>query len=114
MKRKNPKIGFASFFNSNDKPERASVERMAEQISKLDDVMHFTILKTEDGWSAQCDEFPGIITGGSNPDPSQEEVEKQIRDSIHVAFDISYATLGNKVLKETESRETKTYQFVSA
>lgn len=85
MEKKN--INLASLFGNNpyiDLDERARVSRELGKIGSLT----FKVSKDEDGWMAQCKELPGIITGNTNPDPENVEIESQIRDAIYTALNI--------------------------
>ncbi len=84
---------FGALFGRDQKPERAEdQERMLAEIEKLGGMLHFSIQKDEDGWSAQCKEIPGIITGGSNADPEDFEIQSNIREAIHTAFHVKTTT----------------------
>lgn len=63
---------------------------MHKQISEVgrDGMLHFIIKTNEEGWLAQCEEISGIITGGSNPNPTQEDINLSIRDAVYSTFDI--------------------------
>lgn len=74
-------------FEEGSQPE--DFERASEQIQKLGGSLHFTIEKNEEGWSTQCKEVSGIITGGSNPNPTNYEIEHQIRAAVHAAFHVA-------------------------
>lgn len=83
----NPGTGI--IFDGEHQPEDyEDVERMQSEIRNVGGMLNFKITQSEDGWSAQCKEIPGIITGGSNPSPSNFEIEGQIRDAIHTAFHV--------------------------
>ena len=79
----------ANIFAGNEAEDFASVESMTRQIRDLGGMLHFTITRSGDGWMAKCNEVEGIITGGLNPDPSEFEIESQIREAIYTAFDIN-------------------------
>ena len=49
-------------------------------------MLHFRFQRSEEGWTAQCREVKGIITGNTNPNPSQEEIISHIRDAVRAAF----------------------------
>lgn len=77
----------AALFGTNpDIPldERARVLAEIEKIGSLT----FSITKDEEGWTAQCQEVPGILAGGTNPKPTSAEIESQIRESIYAAFSV--------------------------
>jgi len=46
------------------------------------------IQKSEEGWFAQCNEIEGIIAGNSNPNPTNAEIESEIRQAIISAFNV--------------------------
>ena len=70
--------------------ERARVLTELYKIGSLT----FEITTSGDGWVAQCKEVPGIIAGGTNINPSNSEIESQIRDSIFAAFDVKTSVEG--------------------
>lgn len=79
----------ASLFGNNPDisiEERVRVIREIEKIGSLT----FKIKKNEDGWLTQCNEVSGIITGNTNPNPTQIEIESQIRDAIYAAFNVKF------------------------
>lgn len=85
MEKKN--INLASLFGNNldiGLDERARVAKELKKIGSL----NFDVSKSKDGWMAQCKELPGIITGDTNPNPENDEIESQIRDAIYVAFNV--------------------------
>jgi predicted RNase H-like HicB family nuclease len=80
-------IVVAALFGNNPAvslDERARVMAELEKIGSLT----FGINKDENGWIAQCDEVPGIIAGGTNPNPSPNEIESEIRSAIFAAFNV--------------------------
>ena len=85
MEEKN--INLASLFGNNSDvglDERARVMRELKKIGSLT----FKVSKNKEGWMAQCKELPGIITGNTNPAPTNTEIEFQIRDAIYAAFNV--------------------------
>lgn len=70
--------------------DQAALENMNKQISEVgrDGMLHFIIKTNEEGWTAQCEEITGIITGGANPNPTQDEINVNIRDAVYSVFDI--------------------------
>src|SRR3989338_8691425 len=64
--------------------ERARVMAELEKIGSLT----FSLSKDKNGWVAQCDEVTGIIAGGTNPNPSPNEIETEIRSAIFAAFNV--------------------------
>jgi len=80
---------FGSLFGENQEAANdGAVERMQEEVSKLGGLLHFTIRRDADGWSAHCAEIPGLITGGKNLNPDDAEIRSHIREAIHTAFHI--------------------------
>ena len=83
-------IKFGSLFGNGQAAKSSEdQERMQQEINNLGGMLHFTITKDEDGWSAQCDEAEGIIAGGSNPNPQDYEIQSEIRAAIHSAFNVT-------------------------
>jgi len=83
----------ASLFGMNKKAEDIrALENMKAEIQKVGGLLHFTVAQHGDGWTAQCNEIEGIMTGGINPNPTDEEIETNIREAIHTAFHIPTAT----------------------
>ncbi|MDE1919389.1 MAG: hypothetical protein KGH56_01685 [Patescibacteria group bacterium] len=80
---------FGSLFGKNQEvANEDAVIRMQQEVAKLGGLLHFTIHRDTDGWSARCDEIPGLITGGKELDPSDTEIQSHIREAIHTAFHI--------------------------
>jgi hypothetical protein len=80
-------VKFASLFGNNtdiDLEERTRIIRELEKIGSLT----FKISKDDEGWTAQCKEVPAIITGNTNPNPTDTEIESQVRDAIYSAFNV--------------------------
>ncbi len=50
--------------------------------------LSFRLNITNDGWVAECVDIPGIITGGSEVNPSKQLMKNQIADAIFSAFEI--------------------------
>ncbi len=79
-----------------------AVDNMDKVISNLGGTLHFIVDKSEDGWSAQCSEIEAIITGGTNPSATDEEIEKNIREAIHSAFNISEKIPSAEMIRNAE------------
>jgi|GEM_PF-2605195 len=94
---KNYKLG--SLVDGKSRDYKA-IEKMTKQIEQLGGMLHFTISKDEEGWSAQCNEIMGIITGGSNPAPTDFEIESNIREAIFTAFHVETTTSSEFLKKE--------------
>ena len=80
---------FANLFGNE--PDIA-LEEKTRVINALNDIgsLTFKVEKHEDGWVAQCKEVPGIISGNTNPDPSNFEIESLIREAIFSAFNVRF------------------------
>jgi len=78
----------AKLFQFPLRPENDErVRDMLDRIKALGG-LDFEIKLHKRGWTAECTNLRGIITGGTNPKPTQEEVDDQVRDAIFSAFDI--------------------------
>lgn len=73
---------------TNDKESQEAIKRMIRQINKVGGRFTFDFVVDKDGWMATCREFDGIITGGTNKNPSEKEVMKSLIESIKTAFHI--------------------------
>ena len=79
-------------FGKSQSPENArAVEAMNEEIRKVGGLLHFDVSMDANGWHAECIELDGITTGGTNPNPVDEEIRASIREAIHTAFHITAA-----------------------
>lgn len=88
-------LQYAGLFGNNPNISLDERVRVINEINKTGSLT-FMIEKNEEGWMAQCNEISGIITGGTNPKPSNVEIESQIREAIYAAFNV-------KVTEDTES-----------
>lgn len=78
----------APLFSDNVNVSLTEKERITNEISNLGRMLTFGISRSTDGWMAQCNEISGIIAGGNNNNPSNSEIESQIRESILSAFNV--------------------------
>ena len=62
--------------------------RVGKEIEKVGGLTFGKIEKTEDGWVAQCREILSIIAGNTNPNPTNIEIESEIRQAILAAFNV--------------------------
>jgi len=83
----------------NDEELKKSFDRMTEQIKPMGGKLTFNLKVDEEGWIAKCKEFDGIITGGTNKNPTQEEIRQALVDAIKTAFHIP--------IKKLEFRNSK-------
>ncbi len=82
----------ASLLGNNVPANSTAQERMNEAILRVGGTLHFIIEKSPEGWFCSCKEYPEIITGNTTCEPTDEEIEKSIRDAILCAFDVSVST----------------------
>lgn len=78
---------YAMLFGNNPDITLDERARVLSELNKIGSLT-FAITKDAEGWMAQCKEVTGIIAGGTNPNPTNSEIEAQIRDSIFSAFDV--------------------------
>ena len=103
----------ANLFRKNANPDQLAVEKMMKQIQAVGGMLHFSITKEADGWSAQCDEIPGIITGGASATPTNEEIETNMREAIHAAFNLSSNVRSEEVIHEKAITEVRTFELAT-
>lgn len=82
------KLG-ALFAKDHPSGNSRATESMNEEIRKVGGLLHFTIQSDASGWHAECVEIDGLITGGKNSHPTEDEVQANIRETIHTAFNIT-------------------------
>lgn len=92
---------FSAKESINNKELREAFERMEKQIKAVGGQFTFAFKIDNEGWTARCKEFDGIVTGGANKNPREEEVMQSMVDAIKTAFHIPISKL------EIESRELK-------
>jgi len=82
------------------------LEQMNKQIQSAGGSLTFVVQVDEEGWFAKCKEFPGIVTGGPNKNPTQNEVAKSIIDSVKTAFHIPICELSEHVTAKKQKAKT--------
>ncbi len=85
-----------------------AIANMDQIIGSVGGTLHFLVDKDEDGWFAECNEFPAIIIGGIEKDPSPELVENRIRDIVHCAFNISSKIPSKDIIRNESQPSFKT------
>jgi hypothetical protein len=80
---------FANVFGNEPDISFEEKMRVVNELNKVGS-LNFTVEKSEDGWMAECAEVPSIITGNSNPSPSNFEIESLIREAIFSAFGVHF------------------------
>ena len=89
MVKKNKNYRLVSYFDKDTITDPIAVNNMVEELSSWKKPLHFKLKKHADGWMAQCKEIKGIITGNTNPNPSEKEIVSRIREAILAAFSIN-------------------------
>lgn len=91
----------AKIFNFPINPETDHrVQNMKQAIDRVGGHLNFTIQRHEDGWTAECKEIKGIITGGNRANPTDEEINDEIRDAIFSAFGIPPYLCKDELLRD--------------
>ena len=87
---------FANLFGNE--PDIAFDEKMRVlgELNKIGSLT-FKVEKHTDGWVAECQEVPAIITGNTNPEPSNFEIESLIREAVFSAFNVRFMDTSNSV-----------------
>jgi len=65
-----------------------AVQIMNDEIRKVGGVLRFKVHKDADGWTAECVEIEGILTGGKNPNPSDDEINHNVQEAIRTTFNV--------------------------
>lgn len=92
----------AKLFNFPIKPESDHRIRNLQVALEQHGGFHFKIERHKDGWTAECEDVKGIITGGTNPNPTQEEVDSQIKDAIFTAFGVPAYLSKDSLIRNVE------------
>jgi hypothetical protein len=111
MKPDNKDYRHANLMGKNVATDVDAVHNMSKVISELGGTLHFIVEKYEDGWSAQCNELPGIMTGGEKVNITDEEIEVSIRAAIHAAFNISCLIPSEGIIRNAETPAFKTLTY---
>ena len=72
----------------SNKELREAFGKMNQQIKAVGGQLTFLMKIDNEGWAVRCKEFDGIVAGGKNRNPSEEEVIQSIIDSIKTAFNV--------------------------
>lgn len=86
MKKEN-KQKYVALFGKDSKVPFAEQFKVFEKVHELGGLT-FKVEKHKEGWTAQCNEVPGIVAGSTNPKPTAKEIESEIREAILSAFDV--------------------------
>jgi len=79
--------------NINNEELQKALERMEKQIEIVNRQFTFDLKIDDEGWIARCREFDGIVTGGTNKNPSEKEIMQSLIDTIKTAFHIPISKL---------------------
>ncbi len=63
--------------------------RVGQEMEKVGGLT-FKVEISEGGWVAQCNEINGIIAGNKNTNPTDVEIESEIRQAILSAFGVKF------------------------
>lgn len=63
--------------------------RVGKEIEKVGGLT-FKVKIGADGWVAQCNEIDGIIAANANPNPTDAEIESEIRQAILSGFEVNF------------------------
>lgn len=94
---------------------REAFKKMDEQIKAVGGQFTFDFKVDNDGWMARCKEFDGIIAGGTNKNPPEEEIMQSLINAIKTAFHIPINKLEIKSdapLKLPTIKVVREFQFV--
>ncbi len=75
------------------------VKAMKAAIEKVGGRLNFIVQRHEDGWTAECQEIKGIITGGTERDPTDQKINYNIKDAIFTAFGIPPYLCNDELIK---------------
>ncbi len=90
MEKNKPNINrYASVFGNNPEINLEEKNRVNTELKKIGRPT-FKVEKFEDGWTATCLEIPGLIAANSNPNPSDFEIESQVREAIYSAYNVKF------------------------
>ena len=64
----------------------------------------FTITSSNEGWLAECEEIPGIVTGSDSPKPTMKEVTDLVKDAIFSAYAIPRFLCDNRILQSEHEK----------
>jgi hypothetical protein len=103
-------LGRRMFSEPVQEEDKKAYEEMARQIAEAGGSLSFCIVIKEDGWSADCNEFPQIITGGDSPDPREEEINRAIIDAVKTAFNVPIQALNFDGIESKLNINVKTVQ----
>ncbi len=81
-----PIYKYGMLFAGEPVPESERL-RVMEELSQTGQLT-FELERSVEGWSAQCNEIPAIIAGNTNPNPSDIEIQSELRSAIFAAFNV--------------------------
>ena len=94
---------FADIFGNNPNISLDERNRVIAELLKIGSLT-FKVEKNEDGWMANCLEIGGLIAGSNNPNPSDFEVESQVREAIYSAFNVKFEIFPSPIMFELSTK----------
>ena len=87
-------------------PEKSfRVQSMLFEIQRRGGSLHFTIKKNKNGWVAQCRTIKSIVTGGEDPNATNEAIDRQVKDAIFASFNVPPFLSDDSLIKSGLSSE---------
>ena len=96
----------AKLFNFPFTGKDHRVQSMLAEIQSRDG-LKFKVRKDEGGWTAECENLKGIMTGGTDLHPTQSEIDAQVKDAIFTAFEIPPYFCKDEIIRNIEEPVTK-------
>jgi hypothetical protein len=87
---------YADVFGNNPNVSLEERNRVISQIQKIGSLT-FSVQRHEDGWVATCLEVEGLIAGNTNPNPSQLEIDSELREAIYSAFNVKFENIKSPI-----------------
>ncbi len=82
-----------------DEASKTAYKLMKEAIAGKGGRLNFSISINSEGWVAQCKEFPEIIAGGNQVNPTDDVIVSTTNEAVKTAFHIN---AGGEELKSSE------------
>lgn len=76
------------------------VQNMKKAIERVGGHLNFSVKRHHNGWTAECQEMNGIITGGNTANPTDQEINDEIRDAIFSAFGVPPYLCKDELLRD--------------
>lgn len=95
---------FSKLFNFPNAEKDERVQNMLIQIQKRGGLKFNIKINNGEGWVAECENLKGIITGGTNNNPTKAEIDNMIKDAIFTAFEIPPYLCKDNLIKDVKER----------